>query len=263
MNITEFAQYAGVSKAAVSRYFNGGYLSADKRARIEALWKPPATTPAYRPRCCAPAAPGRWGSSCPSCPATAAPASWRASAACWKNPATSCCSSTPPTTRRRNSAPWTPCAATRWTASCSLPPCTPRSTRPCWSGCMCRWWVLGQQFPGCCSVYHDDFGAAQAATAHMLAKGCHAPGYIGVTLLDKAAGQQRRAGFEAAVKDAGLPVRPQRMVVAKFSTASGYEQAARLLGSDPASTACSAPPTPLLWVPCSTAGRQASASRRM
>ena len=36
MNITEFAQYAGVSKAAVSRYFNGGYLSAEKRAQIEA-----------------------------------------------------------------------------------------------------------------------------------------------------------------------------------------------------------------------------------
>ena len=35
MNITEFAQYAGVSKAAVSRYFNGGYLSAEKRAQIE------------------------------------------------------------------------------------------------------------------------------------------------------------------------------------------------------------------------------------
>ena len=27
MNITEFAAYAGVSKAAVSRYYNGGYLS--------------------------------------------------------------------------------------------------------------------------------------------------------------------------------------------------------------------------------------------
>ena len=34
MNITAFAQYAGVSKAAVSRYFNGGYLSAEKRAQI-------------------------------------------------------------------------------------------------------------------------------------------------------------------------------------------------------------------------------------
>ena len=36
MNITEFAQVAGVSKAAVSRYFNGGYLSEEKRARIAA-----------------------------------------------------------------------------------------------------------------------------------------------------------------------------------------------------------------------------------
>ena len=36
MNITAFAQYAGVSKAAVSRYFNGGYLSAEKRAQIAA-----------------------------------------------------------------------------------------------------------------------------------------------------------------------------------------------------------------------------------
>ena len=36
MNITTFAQYAGVSKAAVSRYFNGGYLSAEKRAQIAA-----------------------------------------------------------------------------------------------------------------------------------------------------------------------------------------------------------------------------------
>ena len=35
MNITEFAAYAGVSKAAVSRYFNGGYLSAEKRQAIQ------------------------------------------------------------------------------------------------------------------------------------------------------------------------------------------------------------------------------------
>ena len=34
MNITEFAAYAGVSKAAVSRFFNGGYLSAEKKAAI-------------------------------------------------------------------------------------------------------------------------------------------------------------------------------------------------------------------------------------
>ena len=36
MNITEFAKAAGVSKAAVSRYFNGGALSEEKRALIAA-----------------------------------------------------------------------------------------------------------------------------------------------------------------------------------------------------------------------------------
>ena len=59
MNITAFAQYAGVSKAAVSRYFNGGYLSAEKRAQIAAAVE--ATAPVCRPRCCAPAARGRLG----------------------------------------------------------------------------------------------------------------------------------------------------------------------------------------------------------
>ena len=35
MNITEFAKIAGVSKSAVSRYFNNGYLAEDKRQLIE------------------------------------------------------------------------------------------------------------------------------------------------------------------------------------------------------------------------------------
>ena len=35
MNISEFAKLAGVSKSAVSRYFNDGYLSDEKRAAIE------------------------------------------------------------------------------------------------------------------------------------------------------------------------------------------------------------------------------------
>ena len=61
MNITAFAQYAGVSKAAVSRYFNGGYLSAEKRAQIAAAVEATGYTPVCRPRCCAPAAHGRSG----------------------------------------------------------------------------------------------------------------------------------------------------------------------------------------------------------
>lgn len=195
MNITEFAQYAGVSKAAVSRYFNGGYLSADKRARIEAAVEATGYHPSIQAQMLRTRRTRQVGVILPklssdSCPRIVEGILLIATVYTPEHKAV----------LERMHVPLV---------------------------------VLGQQFPGCCSVYHDDFGAAQAATAHMLAKGRHAPGYIGVTLLDKAAGQQRRAGFEAAVKDAGLSVRPQRMAVAKFSTASGYEQAARLLGSDP------------------------------
>ncbi len=35
MNIAEIARLAGVSSAAVSRYFNNGYISEEKRARIK------------------------------------------------------------------------------------------------------------------------------------------------------------------------------------------------------------------------------------
>ena len=36
MNITEFAKAAGVSKSAVSRYFNDGYVSEEKPSPIKA-----------------------------------------------------------------------------------------------------------------------------------------------------------------------------------------------------------------------------------
>ena len=206
MNITEFAQYAGVSKAAVSRYFNGGYLSADKRARIEAAVEATGYHPSIQAQMLRTRRTRQVGVILPKLSSDSCPRIVEGIGSVLEE-----------------SGYQLLLIATVYTPEHKA--VLERMHVPLV--------VLGQQFPGCCSVYHDDFGAAQAATAHMLAKGRHAPGYIGVTLLDKAAGQQRRAGFEAAVKDAGLSVRPQRMAVAKFSTASGYEQAARLLGSDP------------------------------
>lgn len=88
--------------------------------------------------------------------------------------------------------------------------------------------ILGQQHPGYSCVYHDDFGAARAATARMLEKGRRLPGFLGATMLDKAVGQARRAGYEAALRDAGLMPRTQRISVAKFNMESGYEQARQL-----------------------------------
>ena len=37
MNISEIAEMAGVSRAAVSRYLNHGYVSAEKKEKIRAV----------------------------------------------------------------------------------------------------------------------------------------------------------------------------------------------------------------------------------
>lgn len=92
MNITEFAAYAGVSKAAVSRFFNGGYLSAEKKAAIAKAVEETGYRPSMQAQMMrTPAAPNRSVSSCPNSAVKAVPAWSRASAVCWTSRATSCC----------------------------------------------------------------------------------------------------------------------------------------------------------------------------
>src|SRR5699024_10278366 len=83
--------------------------------------------------------------------------------------------------------------------------------------------ILGQQYPGFCSVSHDDRGAARAATAHMLSKGRRRPGFLGVTMMDRAAGLDRRRGFEDALRAAGIPRRPGGACGAACNRRSGHE----------------------------------------
>ena len=223
MNITEFAQYAGVSKAAVSRYFNGGYLSADKRARIEAAVEATGYHPSIQAQMLRTRRTRQVGVILPKLSSDSCPRIVEGIGSVLEESGYQLLLiNTANDPQKELRALDTLCRHTVDGILLIATVYTPEH-KAVLERMHVPLVVLGQQFPGCCSVYHDDFGAAQAATAHMLARGRHAPGYIGVTLLDKAAGQQRRAGFEAAVKDAGLPVRPQRMVVAKFSTASGYE----------------------------------------
>ena len=233
MNITEFAQYAGVSKAAVSRYFNGGYLGADKRALIEAAVAATGYHPSMQAQMLRTRRTRQVGVILPKLSSDSCPRMVEGIGSVLEESGYQLLlinTANDPQkeiraldTLRQHTVDGILLIATVFTPEHKA--VLERLHVPVV--------VIGQQFPGYCSVYHDDFGAARAATAHMLAKGRRHPGYLGVTLLDKAAGQQRRAGFEAALNEAGLAPRPQRMAVAKFSTESGCEQAARLLQRDP------------------------------
>ena len=217
MNITEFAAYAGVSKAAVSRYFNGGYLSVEKRERIAAAVEATGYHPSIqaqmlrtrRARQVLVILPKLSSESCARMVegisdvldqngyhlllVNTANDSAKEIAALHL--------------LQQNTVDGVILMATIFTpehrailASLRLPVV-----------------ILGQQYPGACSVSHDDRGAARAATAHMLAKGRRSPGFLGVTMMDRAAGLDRRRGFEDALREAGIPLRPGRACVAAFN----------------------------------------------
>lgn len=89
--------------------------------------------------------------------------------------------------------------------------------------------ILGQKFDGHYCVFHDDYHGMYELTKLILEKGRKKIGYIGVTMQDKATGVERQRGFLAAMEESGLEVNEEHCLIAKFSVQSGYEKAKEML----------------------------------
>ena len=89
--------------------------------------------------------------------------------------------------------------------------------------------ILGQRFPGQYCVFHDDYNGMFDLTRMILEKGRTKLGYIGVMRQDKAAGAQRQRGFLDAMEEDGYSVSEDHCLIAKFNVHSGYEKAAEML----------------------------------
>lgn len=92
--------------------------------------------------------------------------------------------------------------------------------------------VMDQQVDGQHCVYQDDFAAAREISQLALATS-KKPTYIGVLDEDVCAGRMRREGFMAACADAHIPLGEQSLRIADFTLDSGYEQAEELLETVP------------------------------
>ncbi len=82
--------------------------------------------------------------------------------------------------------------------------------------------IVGQKVEGYNSVYHDDYNAEYAATKLLLDKGCRKLVFLGVTEEDKAVGENRYAGYRDAVSAAGFEELADRRVVGNFNSEDGY-----------------------------------------
>ncbi len=231
MNISEFAAYAGVSKSAVSRYFNDGYLSEDKREKIEKAIKETGYAPSFSAHAVKTRVTKLVGVILP------------------KLSSESCARITEGISQvlyeygyqillvntandyhkeieyldlfRQNRVDGVILLASVFTdVHCSL---INKMHIPVV--------LVGQQYRGFSCVCHDDYGAAHALTDLMLKKGASCPAYIGVTDKDKAAGQERHQGFLKALEEHNIKLEKQNSVTAEFTIDSGYQSARRLFSA--------------------------------
>lgn len=89
--------------------------------------------------------------------------------------------------------------------------------------------IVGQYLSGYCCVFHDDYHASYDLTKLFFEKGRKNPGYISAIRQDKAVGEARYKGYCDAVRDMGYAGLAQHVVTAAFTVASGYEKAKELL----------------------------------
>lgn len=92
--------------------------------------------------------------------------------------------------------------------------------------------IVDQITPDRPCVYQDDLGAVRTITGHIL-KTSSNPAYIGVDEDDVSAGQMRREGFLAACEQAGIQVPLNHITVGDFSIEAGYDCTEQLLDADP------------------------------
>ena len=93
--------------------------------------------------------------------------------------------------------------------------------------------LIGQHVEGAACVYHDDYEAAFELGRALAGRVDGKIAYIGVSEEDRAAGFDRRRGFEAGLRAAGAVLDPSLIRQGSFTLDSGYRAARELLSVDP------------------------------
>lgn len=228
MNISEFAEYAGVSKSAVSRYFNNGYLGDDKREKIEKAIEETGYSPSISAQAIKTRVTKLVGVIIPKLSSeSCARITEGISQVLYEhgyqillvNTANDCNKEIEYLDLfRQNRVDGVIFLATVFTDV----------HRSLLKKMHIPVVITGQEYKGFSCVCHDDFGAAYALTELMLHKGAVRPAYIGVTDDDKAAGEARHKGFLKALADNDISLDKHNSVTAEFNIDSGYSCAKKI-----------------------------------
>ena len=228
MNISEFAEYAGVSKSAVSRYFNNGYLGDDKREKIEKAIEETGYSPSISAQAIKTRVTKLVGVIIPKLSSeSCARITEGISQVLYEHGYQILLVNTANDYNkeieyldlfRQNRVDGVIFLATVFTDV----------HRSLLKKMHIPVVITGQEYKGFSCVCYDDFGAAYALTELMLHKGAVCPAYIGVTDDDKAAGEARHKGFLKALADNDISLDKHNSVTAEFNIDSGYSCAKKI-----------------------------------
>ncbi len=234
MTISEIARLAGVSNAAVSRYLNGGSLSAEKREKIRQVVQQHSYVPNAHAQMMRTKRNNLVGVIVPKLDTESMPAIVDGVSRQLGEAGYTCILA-----NTDNSADKELEYLERFAAGSSLAGvifCATVLTtehRKRMSALGVPLVVVGQEMAGHSCVYFDDQSAARSMAAILLER-CRGPlGYLGVTDQDRAAGAARRQGVLDALAQSGRG--PECLVEerADFTVESGWEAARRLLVRSP------------------------------
>lgn len=232
MNISEIADLAGVSKAAVSRYFNNGYISEDKRKKIKKVIEQTGYHPSREARTLRTRKTKLIGVILPKINSDAisrvvAGISSVISASDYQL----LLANTENNEKKEleylkifNSKQVDGIVLIGTIFSTEHKTILKKLSVPIV--------IVGQKLEGYQCVYHDDYHAAYDLTEQMIRNGRKHIGYIGVTTEDIAVGFERKRGYLDALQKGGI-IEQSYMGEVPFSMEAGYEKAKEILEKYP------------------------------
>ena len=228
MNISEFAKEAGVSVSAVSRYFNDGYLSDDKRSLIQAALERTGYVPSYSARTVRTKVTKLVGIILPKLSSESISRVTEGISEVLGKEGFELLLVNTANDYSREISSLELFRQNRVDGVILLASVFTDLHRSVLAKMHVPVVIVGQQLKGYNCVCHNDMGAAYAMTSLMIERGGKLPAFIGANPDDNAAGRDRRLGFEKALTDHGITPDPKLMEIAKFNMDSGYEKAKRI-----------------------------------
>ena len=233
MNIGDVAQMAGVSRAAVSRYLNNGYISAEKRERIRKVIEETGYKPSVMAQTLRSKRTRLIGVVIPRINSHSISSVAEGISGVLSEAGYDMLLATTYNSYEKELDFLKIFSNNRVDGVILVATVLTEEHRRILSGMKIPVVVVGQQISTISCIYHDDQGAAYELVQRMIRDGRKEIGYIGVLKEDIAVGRERYEGYCRALREAGLPVRPESAVTADFSVKSGSESMDLLLAKAP------------------------------